>query len=355
VGRLAPPAGARVQRYLQKQGNIPYANAGAPTNPLFISQTDYLTSLDLTSNLQTVTGATAPVYAAVGAYGLMNYVQVKVNGGRTPYTLPPYHTNIFNQVWNHDYVDGLAANPNATSSTNNIKNHLRIPLTVDPLTEKGCWYTGDTELNMSLVLTFNTAAVAFSTVNGATIQGSVDCWSEKFNLAPPDEPGGWLDEISYYHQVELYNSVQLSNGTTTTSLETDQDFQRIILLFYTGADGNANFAPADALYTTIDLVVNDKFHIIDTKDEQSMRFEMLQTYTRVLPAGTCAIDFMRLFNSRRDILPADASMAKRIQLKIQSTSANNWCDIITETVMDSQFAERWIRSAAAKAGARKAA
>jgi len=52
--------------------------------------------------------------------------------------------------------------------------------------------------------------------------------------------------------------------------------------------------------------------------------------------------------TRRDILPTDPDKAKRLQLSILSTSANNKVDVISETVMDSQFAERWIRSAKAK-------
>jgi hypothetical protein len=347
MGRLAMPPGQRVQRYRAKAGTIVYASG--LTAPLPISQTDYLTSLDIMSNQTVLTGATAPVVAGYGAYGPVQLVMVKVNGGRTPFALPGYHSNVYQQIQNRDYVDSLASNPVVVSSTNNWKNHLRVPLTVDPLTEVGCWYTGDTALNLSLFLQMAAPAVAFSTVNGATIGGSWDIWTEKFNLPPPDEFGGWLNEISFYHQTELYGTFPLSNGITSITLETDQDFQRIIGILYTGSNQDATFAPADGLYTFVDMVINDKFHIFDTIDEQTWRFEMLQTYERVLPPGTIAIDFMRLFNSRRDILPTDATQAKRIQLKIGSTSALNKCDIITETVMDSQFAERWIRSAQAKA------
>lgn len=349
MGRLAPPPGVRVQRYRQKQGNIAYSSGVA--SPLPISQTDYLTSLDVMSNQTITTGGTAPVVAGFGAYGPLLNVQAKVNGGRIPFSMPGYHTNVFNQAWNHDYIDSLAANAVTISSTLNWKNHVRVPLTVDPLTEKGAFYTGDTSLNLAIFLSMAAATVVFSTVNAATIGGSWDIWSEKFNAPPPDEAGGWLDEITYYHQTEVYGTYPLSNGVTSITLETDQDFERILLIFYTGSNQAATFAPADALYTIIDLVVNDKFHILDTVDEQTMRFEMLQTYNRLLPAGSCVIDFMRLFNSRRDILPTDANFAKRLQLKITSTSASNNVDVCTETVMDSQFAERWIRSAAAKAAA----
>jgi hypothetical protein len=354
MGRLAPPPGARVQRYRQKQGNIPYTSGVA--TPLPISQTDYLTSIDVMANQTLVNGATAPVLAAGwGAYAaLAGGVQVKVNGGRIPFSMPGYHAAVFNEIWNKDYVDSMAALPNVVSVTNQWKNHLRIPLSVDPLTEKGAFYTGDTSLYLSVVLNMSAVTVLATTVNGAVIGGSWDIWSEKFNAPPPDEPGGWLDEITYYHQAELYGTFTLQNGVTSITLETDQDYQRIVLIFYTGNDTDNTFAPADALYTTIDAVVNDKFHIFDTVDEQTYRFEMLQSQYLLPKAGTCAIDFMRLYNSRRDVLPTDANLAKRFQLKIAASAANK-VDVITETVMDSQFAERWIRSAAAKAAARAAA
>jgi hypothetical protein len=351
MGRLALPAAQRPQRFLAKQGNIPYGSG--QSNPLNISQTDYLTSLDLISNQTVVVGSAAPSgLNGAGAYAPLGNVQVKVNGGRAPFSLPGWHTNVYNQVWNHDYVDGLVATPLSLNTTNLWANHLRIPLTVDPATELGSWFTGDVTLNLQVLLTFDSVSQVFGTVNGATLGGSYDVYSEKFSAPAPDEPGGWLNEISYYKQTELYLSGgQLSNGTTTFTLETDEDYLRILLIFYTGARDNPNFAPADGLYLNISLIINDKFRILDTLSEAKMRFEMLETYTRVLPAGTCVIDFMRLIPpGRRDILPTDPDTTKRVQLQIASTSSSNYVDIVTETVVDSQFALKWVQSAQAKAG-----
>lgn len=356
MGRLALPPQQRPQRFLAKQGNLAYSSGA--TSIQTVSQTDYLTGLDLISLLTVATGTAAPTGPQVGAtpadaYAPLANVQVKVNGGRAPYSLPGYHTNVYNQIWNHDYVDSLAAAPIATSTTNNWTGHLRIPLTVDPIAEKGSWYTGDTSLNLAANLTWNPIANVFGTVNGATLGGSMDIYSEKFSAPAPDEPGGWLDEISYYKQTELYVSQALSNGTTNITLETDQDWVRLILIFYTGtATGAGNtFAPADALYTNLSLIVNDKFRVVDTCAEAKIRFEMLQTYTRLVSAGTAVLDFMRLIPpTRRDILPTDPDAVKRLQLQIVSTSASNNVDVISETTVDSQFAEKWARSARAKAG-----
>jgi hypothetical protein len=356
MGRLALTPLQRPQRFLSKQGNVAYASGN--TNKQDISQTDYLTSLDLIS-VQTVTETTtAPsgTTSGAGAYATLANVQVKVNGGRAPFSLPGYHTNVYNQVWNPDYVDSLVTNPIVTNATNNWKNHLRIPLTVDPIAEKAAWYTGDTQLNLSCLITGNPAANIWQTAATATIGGGWDVYSEKFSAPAPDEPGGWLDEVSFYKQTELYTSTALSNGTTSITLETDQDYIRILLIFYTGtAVGNGvTFAPADGLYTSLSLVLNDKFNIVDTLTEDKMRFEMLQTYTRLVSAGTAVLDFMRLKPpTRRDILPTDPDSTKRLQLKIVSTSASNQVDVITETVVDSQFAEKWARSAAAKAGTKR--
>lgn len=353
MGRLALSPQQRPQRFLAKQGNIAYSSGN--TNKQDISQTDYLTSLDLIS-LQTVTETTtAPsgTTSGAGAYATLGNVQVKVNGGRAPFSLPGFHTNVYNQIWNQDYVDSLATNPVVTNSTNNWKNHLRVPLTVDPTVEKGAWYTGDTQLNLSCLITGNPAANIWQTAATATIGGGWDVYSEKFSAPAPDEPAGWLDEISYYKQTELYATSALSNGTTSITLETDQDFLRIFCILYTGSPvgSGVTFAPADGLYTSVSLVLNDKFAIIDTLTEDKIRFEMLETYTRLLPAGTMVLDFFRLDPpTRRDVLPTDPDSTKRLQLKIVSTSSNNQVDVCTETTVDSQFAEKWARLAAARAG-----
>ena len=355
MGRLALLPQQRPQRFLAKQGNIAYSSGNSPSQD--ISKTDYLTSLDLIS-VQTVTETTtAPsgTTSGAGAYAPLANVQVKVNGGRAPFSLPGYHTNVYNQLWNQDYVDSLATNPVVTNSTNAWKNHLRIPLTVDPIAEKGAWYTGDTTLNMSCFITGNPTANIWQTAGSATIGGGWDVYSEKFSAPAPDEPGGWLDEISYYKQVEVYATKALSNGSTTIDLETDQDYIRIIGILYTGTAVGAGvtFAPADGLYTSVSLVLNDKFNVIDTLTEDKIRFEMLETYTRVVSAGTMVLDFMRLEPpTRRDILPTDPDSTKRLQLKVVSTSPSNSIDVITETTVDSQFAERWARSAQAKSGKR---
>ena len=355
MGRLALPAPSRPQRFLSKQGNIAYSS-GVTTNQA-ISQTDYLTSVLVTSNQTVVTGASAPVVAGYGAYGALSNVQVRVNGGRAPFSMPGYGVNEYNKLWNHDYTDALVADPIVTNSTNQWKNHLKIPLTIDPITEKGAWYTGDTQLNLTVSLTNAAVGTVLSTVSSATIGGSWDVWSEKFSAPAPDEPGGWLEEISYYQQAELYGSYTLSNGTTSITLETDQDYLRIMMVFYTGSNSDSTFAPANGLWTSMSLVVNDKFNIFDSIDEQTLRFEMLETYGPIstsavtTAAGTVALDFFRIFPpTRRDILPTDADKAKRLQLKIASTSASNKVDVYTQTVMDSQFAERWIRAAQARGG-----
>lgn len=357
MGRLALPAAQRPQRFLAKQGNMAYASGS--TGQLQVSQTDYLTSLDLISLITNTTGGTAPsggqglTAGSALSYAPLANVQVKVNGGRAPFSLPGYHTNVYHQAWNHDYTDALAANPNTISTANAWKGHLRVPLTVDPIAEKGSWYTGDTQLAMFMALTWNPTANVFGTVNSAAIGGSYDVYSEKFSAPAPDEPFGWLDEISYYKQTELYTTSALSNGTTSITLETDQDYVRIGLVFYTGLStgSGATFAPADALYTAISLIMNDKFALIDTVSEDKLRFEYLQTYDLKNPVGVAWLDFMRLTPpTRRDLLPTDPDKAKRLQLKITSTSSSNNVDVITDTVMDSQFAERWARSAAARAG-----
>jgi hypothetical protein len=354
MGRLALPEAQRPQRYRRKEGNIAYSSGNTSTQP--IGQTAYLTQLDLISLQTVVTTTTGPSggfgTTAGGAFAPLGNVQVKVNGGRAPFSMPGYHTDIYTRVWDQDYQSGLTTNPNVTNSTNNWVNHLRIPLTVDPISERGAFYAGDTALNLTFALTMNAVGSVFQTTNGATIGGSWDLFSEKFEAPQPDQSadqstGAWLDKISYYNQAQLYGTFALSNGTTNINLETDQDFIRIILVFYTGTLNAQSFAPADALYTTITLKINDVASIWDTVSEAAMRFEMATTYLNVLPAGTCVLDFMRLRPpSRRDILPTDPNVAKRLTLQIASTSSSNNVDVITQTVTDSPFAQKWVNLAA---------
>jgi hypothetical protein len=161
MGRFAVPAPQRVQRLRSKAGNIAYSSG--VTNPLSISQTDYLTSLDIMSNQTITTGGTAPIVAGYGAFGPLGNVAIKVNGNRTPFSLPGFHTDLYNRVWAHDYISSLTTNPVATSATQAWKNHLRLPLTVDPLSELGAWYTGDLTLNLNVALTCAPASQIFST------------------------------------------------------------------------------------------------------------------------------------------------------------------------------------------------
>lgn len=355
MGRLALPEAARPQRYRRKEGNIAYSSGNTGTQN--IGQTAYLTSLDLIS-LQTVTTTTTGPTGgfgttAAGAFAALGNVQVKVNGGRAPFSMPGYHADVFTRVWDRDYSSDMTTNPLTTNTSNSWVNHLRIPLTVDPSSERGAFYAGDTALNLTFALTMNAVASVFQTVNGATIGGSWDLISEKFEAPQPDqsssmETGGWLDKVSFYNQAQLYGTFALSNGTTNINLETDQDFVRIILIFYTGTLNAFSFLPANGLYTSITLKINDVASIWDTISEAAMRFEQDISYQQTLPAGTAVLDFMRLDSppSRRDILPTDPNIAKRLTLQIPSTSSSNNVDVITHTVTDSPFAAKWVQLAA---------
>jgi hypothetical protein len=346
MGRLAQSAG-RPQRFKQKVGTIAY---GSGPQALPVPSTDYVTSFDLISNQTITTGATSPVIAGYGAYGPLGLIQVKVNGGRAPFSMPAYHANIFNTAWNDVYNDVLAASAVTVSSTLNWKNHVRVPLTIDPITNKGAWYTGDNQLQMTVGLVTNPLTAVFSTVNGATIGGSWDVWAEKFNAPQPDLPGGWLEDISYYHQMELYQTVQLINGTQQVVLPVEVDYVRILLVFYTGNNNDSTFAPADGLYTNLTLLANEKIRLFDAIDEQSVRFDFVQTNskTNAPKPGTAILDFMRIDNSVRDVVPTDG--ARRMVLNIASTNSAAKCDVVMETSADSQFSERWYIAAARNAG-----
>jgi len=357
-GRPGESPVQRPQRYVTPVGQISYPSAGQGTVSLNLPQTDYLTGIDLIGHVTVTTGATAPTgLSGAGAYAPYANIAVHVNGGRTPFNLPGWHANVYYQIHDHDYIDALASTPLSTSTTNNWVNPLRIPLTFSPRNELGCWFTGDTTLNLSLAITWNPIASVFGTVNSATLGGYTQVYREYFTAPNPDQPYGWLNQISYYRDLEVYTTQQLSNGITNILLPIDQDYVRIILIFYTGSVSSANFAPADGLYTNLSLIVNTKFRLWESVEEQEIRFQQLRDYKRLLPAGTAVLDFSRLDPMvRRDILPTDPTSAKELKLSIASTSSSNFVDVILETSVDSQFAIKWIQAAAQnQAAAAKAA
>jgi hypothetical protein len=333
-------------------GSIVYAAGVA--NPLNVPASDYTLSFDLISLQTIITGGTSPVVAGYGAFGPLGNVTVRVNGNRRPFSLSGWQADQYTRVRENPYASQLTSNPVTISSTVPWVNHLHVPLTISEDTERGCWYSGDTEAQMTLAITGGAATQTFSTVNAATIQGSWDVWREAFSAPAPDQPGGWLDAISWYHELVQQGTVNLSNGTVPFDLPRDLDYMRIWLFFYTGADTDGTFAPADGLYSSVDFVLNDKIHIWDNVTEAEIRFEQLLTNGIVLSPGVAVLDMVRLKTdtglSRRDVLPTDSANITHAQLKITSTSASNKCDVVTETVSDNPFAARWIRQAAANAG-----
>jgi hypothetical protein len=354
MGRFAPSP--RVQRFKQNIGNIAWASGASPF--INVPQSDYTLSFDLISSLTITTGATAPVIAGYGAFGPLGQVTVKTQTNRRPFSMSGWQADIYNRIRQDPYNSQLTASPVATSTANTWVDHLHIPLTIDESTERGAWFTGDTQLQMSVVIQCAPVTQVFSTVNSATIAGSWNVYREAFSAPPPDQPGGWLDAISWYHELGPQGTFQLKNGTTPIDLPRDADYLRVLLFFYTGSNQDGTFAPADGLYKTVDLIVNDRIHVIDAVEEGDIRFEMVQTDTLVLPAGTAALDFIRLKSdtslSRRDVLPTDSSVTSHLQLRIVSTSANNFVDVVTETVTDNPFAARWVSQALANQGKKAA-
>jgi hypothetical protein len=348
VGRLAAPAGQRVQRFLQNIGTINYASGGSPF--INVPQADYTTAFDIVSYQTVTSGSTIPVVAAQGAFGPLSLVSVKVNGARHPFSMPGYAADVYSRVRSAPYASQMTSDPLTASTATNWTNHLHIPLTLADDTVNGAWYTGDTTLQMTVGINCATAAQVFSTVNGATIQGSWNVYRESFNAPPPMMNATWLQAISWYHEVIQQGTFQLKNGTTPIDLPRDQDYQRIFLNLYTGNDFDSTYAPADGLLVTVDLGINNKIHIFDTNQEAEALFQQVLVYAEILPNGWYVLDFERIKDSVRDILPTDTSSVQMLRLNIVSTSSSNNCDVFTETVVDSPFAQKWIAMYQAQSG-----
>jgi hypothetical protein len=338
MGRLAAPAASRVQRFIQKVGNLVYASGNsAQCN---VPQADYTTTLDIISSQTVLSGATIPVIAAYGAFGPLSLVQVAA---------PGYFADIYMRVRSAPYTSQLTADPVTSSTTTNWVNHLHIPLTLAEDTTNGAWYTGDTTLQMTVKLGFNAAAAVFTTVNSATIQGSWDVWRESFSAPPPNLSSAWLAAISWYHEVAMQGTWTLKNGTTPIDLPRDQDYQRIFFNIYTGNDFDATYTPTAGLLTSVDLAINTKIHIFDTVTEGETLFQQVFCYAESLGAGWYVLDFERVKDSVRDILPTDTAVVQMLRLSIASTSTSNYVDVFTEAVVDNPFAAKWIKMAQAAA------
>jgi hypothetical protein len=347
MGRFAVASGSRVQKFEQKFGNLVYAGGGAPN--INLPQDNYTTAVRLVS-LQTVTsGATIPVIAGYGAWGPIGNITISGPSNRHPVALQARYLEIYNQVRLAPYASNLTSDPLTASTTTTWVTPLDIPLTISPTSTLGAVYTGDDTITLNLKLNNFPATQVFSTVNSATIQGSWDVWRTTFSAPAPDQPGGWLNDISFYHELAFQTTTQLKNGATDVLLPLNTDYVRVFLFFYTGSVNDSTYAPADGLYTTIDVVVNNKIHIGESRTEADIRQEMAHRYDQVLPAGTAVIDWYGRNDSRRDVIPTDPPDVTGLKLTIASTSNNNFVDVITETMSDSPFATKWIASAAAQA------
>ncbi len=367
-GRLAvQPARAgtpqRAQRFHTKVGNIAWSSALSPTLG-GLPREGYATALHLVSLQQVVTGATAPVIGGFGAYGPLYNVALQISN-RAPYNLYGWHANAFAEVFYAPYKDVETVSPIPTTSTNNWINDVWVPLTISPDSEIGAWYLNDPELTVDLAITGGTLAQVFSTINGATIQGSWDVYCERFSAPAPDQPGGWINEVSYYVEHKFFGTYQLKNGETIIYLDRDRDYARIMMVFFTGAH-DATFAPAAGLFTTVELQIGDTISVDKPLAEQELRDEMLRNYawtangsgTKPLRPGVYVLDKLvqKMFHSlsRRDILPTDSAVTNQVALRIVSTSASNFVDVVVSYASDNPFAQKWVASAAAKGQLRAA-
>lgn len=355
MGRLAPQQGTRVQRFRQQLGTLTYASAGVASVDL--KRSDYTLSLDLVSHQTVTSGGTIPVVAGYGAFGPEQLVQVIV-GGQSPISLSGYALDAIGRYKLRPYESQQTASTLTASTTTNWTNDLRIPFTITPDTERGCFYTGDPSLQMTLSLTCGTAAQTFSTVNGATIQGSWNVWREVISAPAPTASPAFLDAISWLHQLQrVYSSTAaLGAGVTDISIGRNRDYENIYVVAYTGNNNDGTFAPATGLISHLSLIINDTIRIYDTVEEGEMIFEANTLLPAALPGGVYVIPFERIRNSIRDILPTDGPAVTSVTVEVDTGSSNTThVDIITESVVDSPFAAEWVAAAAQVANGAKAA
>lgn len=330
-----------MQRFQKKFATLNYASGQVAQAQL--PSDDYTTAVELISAQTVTTGVTPPTIAGWGAWGPLQQITVTAPGNRRPFALPGYHADLAYRLRDHAWHSSMTATPNVASTTNAWVNHVRCPLTITNDTELGAFYTGDDSLDMFVQVACGTAAQAFTAVSGATIAGSWDAYREYFSAPAPDQPGGWLDAISYYrsHTVQ-FSGILLNAGPI--SLPRLQDYMRLICVLYTGNNYDSTFAPADGLYTSATLTVNSRINIVDGWSEAKVKFEQERVYKFALPAGSFVLDFNEILSSRRDILPTDAISS--LQLTFATANGSAKADVICETVVDSPFAAKYAAAAA---------
>ena len=345
MGRFAVASGTRVQKFWQKFATLNYGGNPAADLP----KDNYTTGLRIVSGQTVTSGSAIPVIAGYGAWGPIGTVNLKGPGNRAPIALGADYLDFYMRVRKAPYASVATTDVVTASTTTTWNTPLEVPLTVTPMSTLGCLFTGDTTQTFTLRLNNDAAAQVFSTVNGATIQGSWDVYRETFEAPEPTAPGGWLNDISFYHELSYQNTTALKNGSTKIELPINTDYMRIFLFFYTGSRQDNTYAAADGLYTSIDVMVNNKIHVVETIFERKFKDEMAQRYgwASAPPVGVAVIDFMTQGESRRDVFPTDPPDCTDFALTIVSTSSSNNVDVITETVSDSPFATKFVAAAAA--------
>jgi hypothetical protein len=304
-------------------------------------------------------GGTTPVYNGFAPYALIAYVTIQTSGGvGRAINVPGYALNVIERTRESDYSDGPVLGAPTAGNTAALSFSLHAPICVRDGGLYGNWsdylgavYTGDPEVTMQLTITWNAySAIVTAASNDATHQslaGNLTVTSLKLDVPTPDTDPGLLAAISWTHQVieEQNFAVTAAGPISPNPLPTAEP--RVYIRVWDLFTNNA--APANGVLSLWDATLQDYIDFFQSMPEYAILEIQRRRYVNPLPAGSYVLDFSP-GNTREQWLPVEQITLFKLVPTISGVALTNASiDRISETVVPSPLARKWVAAAARRA------
>jgi hypothetical protein len=356
------------KRITRVEGSIPYPAAGGAlvSNPMRIDQSGCLLSLLLTfSGTVTVpAGGAAPVYNGFSPYGLIQYVTIQTSGGvGRQINIPGYALNVAERTRESDYADGPVVPSPAAGANAAMTWSLCVPICVRDGDLYGYWsdylgaiYTGDPEVTLQLQVTWNTfAAIATNPgagANATVLSGNLTVTSFKLDVPTPDQDPGLLASISWSRNLIEEQNFGITAAGPFSPNPLPSAEPRVYLRIWDLVQNNGN--PANGVLSLWDSTLQDYIDFMQSIPEQVLLEIQRRRYVNPLPAGTYCLDFSP-GNTRQQWLAVQNVTLFKLTPTISNVAlVNAAIDRISEYVVPSPLARKWVRAAQARQQAQPA-
>ena len=350
------------RRITRVEGSIPFATTTV-SNPLRIDQSGCLLGLLLTfqGTVTNAAGGTTPVYINLAPYNLIQYVTVQTSGGvGRAVNIPGYALNVVERTRESDYADGPVLGAPAAGASAALSFSLHVPMCVRDGGLYGSWsdylgsvYTGDPETTLQLQITWgnyqNLLTAASQDAAHQTLTGTLTVVSLKLDVPTPDTDHGLLAAISWTHQLieEQVFGVTAAGPFSPNPLPTAEP--RVYLRIWDLIQ-NAGVA-ANGVLSLWDATLQDYIDFYQSIPEYVQLEIQRRRYVNPLPVGSYCMDFAP-GNTREQWLPVERVTLFKLTPTISSVALTNaQIDRISETVVPSPLARKWVAVAARKAAA----